>query len=212
VRHRVKEEPSKIPIRQDRVITVTRAAVHLLPVLATITLVTLNIQTCYVGAHSSWTPALQFVAKAQEVLMHASIAAGFFAYLRHELLSGDDMPFGALSSALQVRNVGYLWSLEFWGSATSPCLRGRRKYSFLLLVLSSLLLTATVGPSVAIALIPGRPVIQLPMYQSNYGLQRMRSIRIPLAPIMSPVIVSKRTATSTLARIVRTVTGCFSMR
>jgi hypothetical protein len=99
VRHRVKEEPSKIPIRQDRVIAVTRAAVHLLPVLATITLVTLNIQTCYIGAHSSWTPALQFVAKAQEMLMHVSIAAGFFAYPRHELLSGDDTPFGALSSA-----------------------------------------------------------------------------------------------------------------
>jgi hypothetical protein len=86
--------------------------------------------------------------------MHASIAAGFLAYLQHELLSGDDMPFGALSSALQVRNVSYLWSLEFWASATSPCLRGRRKYSFLLLTLSSILLAATVGPLVAIALIP----------------------------------------------------------
>jgi hypothetical protein len=64
------------------------------------------------------------------------------------------MPFGALSSALQVRNVSYLWSLAFWASATSPCLQGRRKYSFLLLTLSSILLAATVGPSVAIALIP----------------------------------------------------------
>jgi hypothetical protein len=87
------------------------------------------------------------------MLMKASIATVAFAYIREELIN-HEMPFGALFSALQVTTLSYLWSLEFWGSDTSPHLRGRRKVLFLAFVPLSLLLAAGVGPSLAIALIP----------------------------------------------------------
>ena len=113
----------------------------------------LNSVGYYVGGNASWLPSLQFLAKLQEILMQASIATVVFAYIRHELIT-HDMPFGALFSAFQITTLNYLWSLEFWGSLTSPHLRGRRKIVFLTFVPLSILLAAGVGPSLAIALSP----------------------------------------------------------
>lgn len=104
----------------------------------------------------SWLPAFQFLAKAFEMLMQGSIGAAVLAYLRYEILREDSLPFGALFSGLQTTSVSYLWSMEFLGSATSPHLRRRKKLKFVAFVSFSILLAATVGPSMAIALIPRR--------------------------------------------------------
>lgn len=148
-----KNEAPKIPLRKSRTAALLRGTVHLAPVLVTISVIVLNSAGYYVGGNASWLPSLQFLAKLQEILMQASIATVVFAYIRHELIS-HDMPFGALFSAVQVTTLSYLWSLELWGSLTSPHLRGRRKIVFLTFVPLSILLAACVGPSLAIALIP----------------------------------------------------------
>lgn len=121
---------------------------------ASIALMALNTQTLYVGLHNELASILQFVAKALEMLLQASIATVAFAYVRHEMLSENDVPFGAIFSALQITNLSYLWSLEFWAAATAPSFQGRRKYIFVVFVAFSVLLAATVGPSITVALIP----------------------------------------------------------
>jgi hypothetical protein len=148
-----KNEAPKIALRKSRAVALLRGTVHLIPVSVAITVMVLNSVGVYVGGHASWLPSLQFLAKLQEILMQASIATVVFAYVRHELIS-HDMPFGAVFSGLQVTTLSYLWSLEFWGSFTSPHLRGRRKIVFLTFVPLSILLATVVGPSLAIALIP----------------------------------------------------------
>jgi len=148
-----KNEAPKIALRKSRAAALLRGTIHLTPVSVTITVMALNSVGLYVGGNVSWLPSLQFLAKLQEILMQASIATVVFAYIRHELIT-HDMPFGALFSAFQITTLNYLWSLEFWGSLTSPHLRGRRKIVFLTFVPLSILLAASVGPSLAIALIP----------------------------------------------------------
>jgi hypothetical protein len=148
-----KNEAPKIALRKSRAAALLRGTIHLTPVSVTITVMALNSVGLYVGGNVSWLPSLQFLAKLQEILMQASIATVVFAYIRHELIT-HDMPFGALFSAFQITTLNYLWSLEFWGSLTSPHLRGRRKIVFLAFVPLSILLAASVGPSLAIALIP----------------------------------------------------------
>jgi hypothetical protein len=105
-------EPAKVAIRQDRRVATLRAAIHILPVAAAITLVALNLRGLLYGPANDWVSVLQFVAKAHEMLMQASIAFVNFAYLRNSLLSDNNLPFGAIFAALQVNNLSYLWSPE----------------------------------------------------------------------------------------------------
>jgi hypothetical protein len=111
-----------------------------------------------VGGNAAWLPLLQFLAKFLDIFMLTSIATVPFEYICNQI-TRHDMPFGAVFSALQVTSLSYLWSGIF-GSLTSPALRGRRKLLFLAFVPLSMLLTAGVGPSFAIALIPRQTSLQ----------------------------------------------------
>jgi hypothetical protein len=64
------------------------------------------------------------------------------------------VPFGAIYSAYNTTQTSYLWSREFWGAVTAPSFRGLRKFVSILFVPFSILLTAMVGPSSAIAMQP----------------------------------------------------------
>ena len=66
----------------------------------------------------------------------------------------DGVPFGAMFSGLQVSQVSYLWSMEFWGTIASRSLSWRRKATMLALVLLTFSLAAGAGPSSAVLLIP----------------------------------------------------------
>ena len=96
----------------------------------------------------------QLVAKIHEVAIQASLATVVFSYIRHEMTIGNGIPFGTLFSGLQINQIAYLWSMEFWGSLRSPHLPLARKIALLLLIFVSIVLASLSGPSSAILLIP----------------------------------------------------------
>ncbi|OJD29618.1 uncharacterized protein BKCO1_7600010 [Diplodia corticola] len=128
-------------------------SIHLLPLVATSTIVFLNTGTKYVGIHVS-TTWLQFLAKFVELLAQASISGPVYMYLRHELTWSDGLPFGAIFSGLAFRNISYLWSLEFLGSISSTSFRRQGKIIFVIFTIFNILLASAIGPSIAVGLIP----------------------------------------------------------
>ena len=131
-----------------------RNVVHLIPVAGAIAIVYLNIAGMYLGDTFNSIAALQFAAKFHEIFMVASLSQLVLHLVRNELTSGDGLPFGALVSGLQFSQLSYLWSLEFWGLATSPSFLWWRKMRFMILIVVCVTLAASVGPSSAIAMIP----------------------------------------------------------
>ena len=148
------EEAIKIAIRRGRGIALLRTLIHIVPVGVAIWEVVLNWNTYYVGSFALNQVYYQFGAKVHEMMMQASLAAILFSYIRYEMALGDGLPFGALFSGLQITQVSYLWSMEFWGSVNSGALPIRRKLVLLAVVTLSFILATAVGPSSAILLIP----------------------------------------------------------
>lgn len=67
---------------------------------------------------------------------------------------GDGLPFGASFSGLQINQVSYLWSMDFWGSLNSDDIPIRRKLAMIAMITVSFILATAVGPSSAILLFP----------------------------------------------------------
>ncbi len=129
-----------------------RALIHVIPVGVALTEIIINWSGYYVGASANGLSYFQFVAKAHEMTIQASLAAIVFSYVRYELSLGQGLPFGALFSGLQVTRVSFLWSMEFWGSACSDHLPIRRRLSLLLVIFTCVVQAATAGPASAILL------------------------------------------------------------
>jgi hypothetical protein len=106
------------------------------------------------GAYLNNISLLQFAAKLHELTMQASLATILLTYIRYELTFGLGLPFGALFSGLQITQLSYLWSLEFWGSMSSTKFPIRRRLILLVAVLVIIFLAAIVGPASAVAMIP----------------------------------------------------------
>ncbi|KAF2835399.1 hypothetical protein M501DRAFT_999153 [Patellaria atrata CBS 101060] len=149
-----RQEKPKIAFRHDRLVSLIRSSVHLAPIAGCAIIFSLNASPQFIGSDFLWISSLQYVATAHGLLMQASIAAVVLEYVRHEITFNENMPFGALFSALQVSHISYLWSLEFWASISASCLQGHRRILFASLVFFSLILAAVVGPSSAVAMIP----------------------------------------------------------
>ena len=149
-------EPLKIVIRQSRPVALLRSIIHLIPVGLVLWLVGLNWATYYVGSYTYDQIYYQIGAKVLEILIQASLAAITLAFLRHELVHGKGIPFGALFFGLQVSQLSYLWSMELWGSMGSKWLSFQKKVLLWSLTLLVIALAAAAGPSSAILLIPRR--------------------------------------------------------
>ena len=147
-------EPTKIAISQNRAVSALRALIHLVPVSVAICEIVLNWNTYYVGTARYSQATYQLLAKAHELMIQASIAAVVFCYIRSEMALGSGIPFGLLFSGLQVTQISYLWSMEFWGSITCGLHRNYRKLLLSLLVFLSIFLATVCGPSSAVLLIP----------------------------------------------------------
>ena len=144
-----------------------RSLVHLVPIGVSLWLVTLNWTTYYVGSYTYDQVYYQVGSKALEIMVQASLATIALAYLRHELMLGKGLPFGALFAGLQVNQISYLWSSELWGSMGSRSLTMRRKITLFTLILLVFALAAAAGPSAAVLLIPRRnlwPAGSTPMW------------------------------------------------
>ena len=157
-RGREHPEPEKVAMYKSRGQALMRCSVHLLPVLAALALVILNITQFYVGGElrgasgqdQQKLAALQFAAKLHELLMLASLGAIVFSYIRKELAFGGGIPFGALFAGFQIEKLSLLWSSEFWGTVTHKwTFQQRRKFYLISLIVACTLLGVSVGPSTA---------------------------------------------------------------
>lgn len=154
-------ESRKIAIYKSRKHAAIQCAVHVVPVLAVMTVVGINLREYYIGGELSGESgqdseklgALQFAAKLHELLMIASIGAIVFTSIRKELAFGDGLPFGAVFAGLAVDSISTLWSMEFWSTIlhawSKTVSRRRSKWYLVALLFVSILLGASVGPSTA---------------------------------------------------------------
>lgn len=97
-----------------------RCLIHLLPVGFALFEIVLNWNEYYVGVETYNQASYQSLAKVHEIMIQASLGAIIFSFVRYELAIGQGLPFGALFSGLQLNQISYLWSMEYWGSIRSP--------------------------------------------------------------------------------------------
>ena len=147
-------EKTKIAISQNRSTALLRALIHLVPVGFAMFEIILNWNTYYVGTTSYSQALYQTLAKVHEIMIQASIAAIVLTCIRKELAIGQGIPFGLLFAGLQVGQISYLWSLEFWGSFRTATLRSYSRLTLLVLVPVSIILATTCGPASAVLLVP----------------------------------------------------------
>lgn len=147
-------EPIKIAIRRNRLIALSRSLIHVVPVGIAIYEIILNWNTFYVGTRTYSPVMYQLMAKVHEIMMQASIATFILSFVRRKLALGEDIPFGLLFSGLQVSQISYLWSMEFWGSLSGSYGRRFRMIGLFALIFLSIVLASACGPSSAVLLIP----------------------------------------------------------
>ena len=147
-------EPTKIAVREDRVIALLRSLIHVIPISVALCEIILNWNTYYVGVSVYNQAVYQLVAKIRELAIQASLATILYSYIRYEMTAGNGIPFGALFSGLQISQISYMWSMEFWGSVRTAHLPLRRKTRLLALIIISIVLASMSGPSSAVLLVP----------------------------------------------------------
>ena len=81
----------------------------------------------------------------------ASLTAVIYQVLRHYLMQNEGLPLGLLGAGLSFSQISYLWSAEFCLSVKA-C--GWRKWPLLLLLIVAALIAATIGPSIAVLILP----------------------------------------------------------
>ena len=139
-----------------------RSILHILSIAVTSILFVLCAANIYMGDLDGFPDqdiaiqALQFVVKAHEILMTMSLGDIVLHRIRYDLIVRSGIPFGLLSSAYQLDNLGYLFSpafrASFWRSSAYD--RSFSRLILALLVVVSSLLFLVVGPSSGVLFIP----------------------------------------------------------
>ena len=154
-------EPKKIVIRGSRWLALARCGVHILPILFTIVLVTLNLRHYLIEFHLQGIilsddinlALLQIAAKVQELLIVASTSTIVFDLIRTELLNGNGVPLGLIGSGFSFKDISWFWSPDFWCSVRYQAPWHRKTFFLLTLVLAGLL-AVMAGPATAVLVIP----------------------------------------------------------
>ena len=149
-----KHEPIKVAIRKSYTIAILRGLIHVLPISFALVEIILNTNTYYIGVSPYNQAVYQSLAKIHEIMIQASLATVILAYVRHELISDNGLPLGALVSGLQISQFAYLWSIEFWGTLRSKTYPISRKLKLLIVILTCFTVAILAGPSSAVLLIP----------------------------------------------------------
>ena len=159
-----RREEKKVILSTSRWTALSRCGVHILPILVSAAIISLNVKEVFIGIdfHSVIASEtiniafLQTAAKLQELLMVASLATIVFQLIRDELLYGDGVPLGLLGAGIDFSRLSFFWSREIMGSLRS-LFKGRRKYRKVQLVAFLVLAGAIAlfaGPSCAVLLVP----------------------------------------------------------
>jgi hypothetical protein len=154
------EEPEPV-IRNSLLVALARASIHILPVLTSVTVISLNLAHLYLGRtipgpildNTITIAILQVCAKLQELLIIASLTTIVFSVIRSQLISGAGVPLGFLCSGFTFSQLSYFWSEEFCGAIGARMPRHAKSFLILMLLVAGLIAT-TAGPSVAVLLVP----------------------------------------------------------
>ncbi|RSL60981.1 hypothetical protein CEP54_006452 [Fusarium duplospermum] len=155
-------EPPKPIFYNSRGSVFARLGVHLLPILTSVTIISLNLGGLYHGRDTLPGPAIDFsitsamlqvVAKLQELLIVASLTSIVFSVIRDQLVSTMGVPLGLLFVGFMFSHLSFFWSMEFWGTLRSQ-LPLRTKIFTALLLAAAGIIFATAGPFVAVLLVP----------------------------------------------------------
>ena len=154
-------EPRKVAVDGRRWVALLRCIPHLVPLSATIAILCLNIYNLYfqdLGRPNQSTilQAFQYAAKAHELLMVASLASIVLHRIQYNLSISKGVPFGFLSASYQLSDPLFIFGKGFYGGATAHTpSKGLARFLPLGFLLSiCFILTAIVGPSSAIVMIP----------------------------------------------------------
>ncbi|KAF3153695.1 hypothetical protein EYR41_012045 [Orbilia oligospora] len=176
-------ERPKIAIDGRKWVSLSRClGVHILPVCGTITIFWLNGVNYYIGGNlaassnketdKAYLNALQVAAKAQELLVLASLATMVADYVRYHACLGDGVPFAALTASFSFTSLGYIYSPEYCSVLleipSGSARRVTRKVLFAIFLLAVTVAGALIGPATAITIIPaidwfpaGSPVVNI---------------------------------------------------
>lgn len=146
-------ELPKVAVYHSRRMAAVHSLLHFIPLSGAVTLLVLHWTKFWTGETSNDATTLQFVAKFHELVMQASIVNVLLCIIRTQALDGY-VPMGMLSGAAEATHLSYLWSLDFISAVTSPALNYWRKALFALSMVLLILMTALVGPSAAVLMIP----------------------------------------------------------
>jgi hypothetical protein len=108
-------EPAKPVIQTSLSTALTRCCVHILPILVSITIVSLNLGHIFLGStipgiildNSIAIAIFQVLAKLQELLIIASLATLVFEVVRDLMIFGDGVPLGFLGSGFMFSDISY---------------------------------------------------------------------------------------------------------
>lgn len=141
--------------------SVVECLLHAIPLAVTLVVLGLNVFGVYwqdlgLPHQKAVLQALQYAAKAHEIMMAASLSAIVIHRAQHDLNDDHGVPFGLLIGGFKLSEPFYLCTKQFLGASVV------RKHSDLLsrlyptsvLILVGVLLTLVVGPSSAVAMIP----------------------------------------------------------
>lgn len=129
--------------------------VHIPPIAVTVALVSLNAREVFyeefdTPGQSLRLNALQFTAKLHELSIVLSLSTIAISIVQFEILRGG-LPLDGVLAGFQITNLSSLWSGELRPFDPSYKLR---RLGYILSVVILVVLTATVGPSSAILMLP----------------------------------------------------------
>lgn len=160
----MKGEPPKIVISESWKSACWCFVVHLIPITTSSTILVVNIRGKFIGVDISDLlksdtinlMLLQLAAKAQEILIVASLGLIVLQAVRHELLFGDGIPLGLIGSGLSFSNFEFFFKKEFYGALKYITYQGNklRKLGFIALLIVCGITSVLAGPATAVLLVP----------------------------------------------------------
>jgi hypothetical protein len=146
-------ERRKVAVYQNRAMALAFNLLHVAPLAGAITLLVLQWTNYWVSGRDDYSSALQFAAKVHELVMQASIVELLLCLVRTGLIDSF-LPLGTLSGIIQPTQLSYLWSLDFVSIFRSRTNKRRQKVVLIVAIPVLFALTALVGPSSAVLMIP----------------------------------------------------------
>ncbi|KAL9611914.1 MAG: hypothetical protein Q9167_003467 [Letrouitia subvulpina] len=145
-------------IQKTSSLPLLQCLVHCSSVAFTVAVLTLNWRNIYFADLTkpninSILSAFQFVAKIHEAIVSASLLAIVFYHLRYELCASSGLPLSYLAAPFQLSTLQPILERSFWSALTVKN-EIRRMYWFGISILIATILSALVGPSSAILLLP----------------------------------------------------------